>query len=302
MANSIAAALQLDLVLDSAMTAFKQTLMPLALIATAFYDEPLQGTNKIQVPYYPIETAASKDFNGSYVFDKGTDTQAKEVTVDKRKYQPLSYTSEELRRQPRFDPEKLGALKGAKLAEDVMADILSVVTNANYGAAIFTGAAADYDVDDVIDHEATLTAAKWPKLGRGCIIGPTYIGGLKKDMNANGGAATFSRDSNGSAVNFPSMHGFSWAESNIIPANGENLVGMYVFNSAILAGFNPIEPAPEVMANLVAYEVYTDDETGISIEYRAWGDPDSDTAKRTIEVNYGFAKGETAALKRLVSA
>jgi len=171
MANTIAAGLKLDLILDSAMTAFKQTLMPLAMIATAFYDMPLEGTNKALVAYYPIETAASKDFNGSYVCDKSTDTQTKEVTVNKRKYQPLSYTSEELRRQPRFDPEKLGALKGAKLAEDIMTDIFSVVTAANYGAAAFTGAAGDFDVDDVIDLEATLTAAKgwlwqqrWPYL------------------------------------------------------------------------------------------------------------------------------------------
>lgn len=302
MANTIAAGLKLDLILDSAMTAFKQTLMPLALIATAFYDMPLEGTNKALVPYYPLETATSKDFAGSYVFDKSTDTQTKEVTVNKRKYQPLSYTSEELRRQPKFDPEKLGALKGAKLAEDIMSDILSVVTIANFGANAFTGAAGDFDVDDVIDLEATLTAAKWPKVGRGIIIGPTYIAGLKKDMNANGGMATFNRDSNGNAENFPSLSGFSFADSNIIPTNGEALVGMAVFNSAILAGFAPIEPTPEVSAQLSAYEAYTDAETGITLEYRAWGDADTDTSKRTIECNYGYKEGETAALKRLASA
>lgn len=302
MANTVAAALKLDLMLDAAMTAFKQTLLPLAMIATAFYDMPLEGTDKAQVTYYPIETAASKDFAGTYVFDKGTDTQAKEITINKRKYQPLAYTSEELRRQPKFDPEKLGALKGAKLAEDVLTDIFSIVTLANYGAAIFTGAASDLDVDDVIDMEATLTAAKWPRNGRGIIVGPTYIAGLKKDMNSSGGFATFNRDSNGDAVNFPSLSGFSFADTNIIPANAENLVGMAVFNSGILAGFAPIEPAPEVMDKLTAYETYTDEETGLTIEYRSWGDPDTDTAKREIECNYGYAVGEAAALKRFVSA
>lgn len=302
MANSIAAGLQLDLILDSALTAFKQTLMPLAMIATAFYDVPLDGTDKANVAYYPIETAASKDFNGSYVFDKSTDTQVKQVTVNKRKYQPLSYTSEELRRQPRFDPEKLGALKGAKLAEDVLVDVLSVVTAANFGAAIFTGIASTLDVDDTIDMQATLTTAKWPKQGRGLIINPSYLGELKKDMNSGGGMATFERDSNGDNVTFPTLNGFSIADSNIIPSNGENLVGMAVYQSAILAAFSPIEPTAEVAANLTAYETATDPDTGITIEYRAWGDPDTDTSKRTIEVNYGFSTGEAAALKRLVSA
>lgn len=302
MANTIAAALKMDVVLDSALTAFKQTLMPLALLATAFYDVPLEGSNKIVVPYYPIETAASKDYAGSYVFDKGTDTQVKEVTVDKRKYQPLSFTSEEQRRQPKFDPEKLGALKGAKLAEDVMTDILSVVTHAHFANEAYAGAIADFDVDDTIDIEATLTIAKWPKIGRGMIVPPTLVAALKKDMNANGGLATFGRDSNGNAITFPSLNSFSFADSNIIPNNGENLFGMAVYQSAILVGFSPIAPTAEVAKNLTAYETVTDPDTGLTLEYRSWGDPDTDTTKRVIECNYGYDAGEGAALYRMVTA
>lgn len=300
--NTIDSDLQLDLVLDSAMTAFKQMLAPLALFATAFYDVPLKGTDIVEVPYYPLETAASKDFNGSYVFDKGTDTQSKSLTINERKYQPLSYTSAELRRQPKFDPEKLGALKGSKLAEDILVDILSVVTIANFGANAFTGAAADFDADDVIDLRTVCSVAKWPASGRGIVIDPTYIGGLSKDMVTNGGMATFERDALGEALTFPRMGGFSWAESNVIPANGESLVGFAVYQSAILVGFSPITPAPEVARNLSRYEVVSDPDTGISLEYREWGDPDTDTAKRTIEANYGFAPGEGAALKRIASA
>ena len=46
----------------------------------------------------------------------------------------------------------------------------------------------------------------------------------------------------------------------------------------------------------------TDPETGISIEYRKWFDADLDTMKSVMEVNYGYAVGEAAALKRIVSA
>lgn len=302
MANTIVTDLQLDLVLDAAMEAFKEILAPLALFSTAFYDLPLQGTDKVLVPYYPLETAASKDFNGTYVFDKGTNTQAKEITINKRKYQPLSFTSAELRRQPRFDPETLGRLKGMKLAEDVLVDILGVVTAANFGAAVFTGAAADFDVDDVIDIETACQEAKWPASQRGIVIKNSYLGGLKKDMNANGGLSTFGRDSNGAVQTFPSLSGFSFAGSNVIPTNGENLVGMAVYRSAILVGFSPIEPAPAVMEKLNRYETVIDPDTGITLEFREWGDADTDTEKRTIEVNYGSDKGETAALKRIVSA
>lgn len=300
-ANTIDANLKLNLILDAAMVAFTEMLTPLALFSTAFYDIPLKGTDKVEVPYYPLETAASKDFDGTYKFDVGSNTQSKEITVDRRKYQSLAWTSSELRRQPKLDPEQLGRMKGQKLAEDVLADIWGLITNANYGAAVFTGAATDFDVDDVIDIEVACNVAKWPNIGRGLILAPAYTGGLKKDMNANGGMATFARDGNGALINFPGMHSFSFANSNLIPGNAENLVGFASYMSAILIGFSPIEPAPEVMEKLSDYRVVSND-MGLSLEYRAWGDADTDTAKRTLEVNYGRSLGEVAALKRIVSA
>jgi len=302
-ANSVSGGLQTDVILDSAMQAFKQLLTPLGLFSTVFKDVVLKGTNIVDVPYYPLETAASKDFDGEYVFDLGTDTQVKPVTINKRKYQPLSYTSSELRRLGgAFDPEVLGQIKGNKLAEDILADIWSLITNANYGAAVFTGLAADFDIDDVIDIEVAVEQAKWPLDRRGLVLKPAYTGGLKKDMNANGGMATYNRDSNGALRAFPSIASFNFAASNVIPANGENLVGFAVYPSALLVAFSPIEPAPEVMMELTDYRAQSDDDIGITIEYREWGDPDSDTVKRTIECNYGYALGETAALKRIVSA
>lgn len=302
-ANSVDSDLQVDVILDSAMEAFKTLLTPLGLFSTVFKDVVLKGTNEVQVPYYPLETAASKDFEGEYIFDAGTDTQAKPVVIDKRKYQPLSYTSAELRRLGgSFDPEVLGALKGNKLAEDILADIWSLITNANYGAAVFTGAATDFDVDDVIDIEVAVENAKWPASRRGMVLKPAYTGGLKKDMNANGGMATYNRDANGSLRAFPSIASFNFAASTAVPGNGENLVGFVVYPSAILVAFSPIEPAPEVMAELTDYRIQSDDDIGITLEYREWGDPDTDTVKRTIECNYGYGLGETAALKRIVSA
>lgn len=301
-ANTIDAGLQLNVILDSALTAFKQLLAPLALFSTAFYDVALEGTDKIDVPYYPLETATSKDFTGTYIFDKGTATQKKEITINKRKYQPMSYTSAEARRQPKFDPEKLGQLKGWKLAEDVLVDILSVVTAANFGAAAFTGIASTFDGDDAIELRTKATQAKWPSQGRGIVIDPTYVGELSKDMIAGGGMATYDRDVAGDALNFPRAFGFSWAETNVIPGNGENLVGFSVFQSAIIVGFSPVEPVAEVRELLSDYQIVTDTDTGISLEYRQWGDADTDTAKRTIECNYGYAPGEAAALQRIVSA
>lgn len=300
MANVIAADLQTDLILDSALEAFAEAITPLAMFSTAFKNVPLQGTDKVVVPYYALETATSKDFNGTYLFD-GSDKSTRDVTINKRKYQSLSFTSSELARQPQFDPEVAGRLKGQKLAEDVLADIWSVITAANYSTAIFTGVASAFDVDDIIDMETALEVARWPKQGRGIVIKPSYMGELKKDMNSNGGLATFGRDSNGAVSTFPTLSGFSFAQSNLIPGNSENLVGFTCFPSAILIGFAPIKPAPAVMKQLTRYEVVSLP-MGMSLEYREWGNADNDVEKRTLEVNYGYNKGQEEALKRIVSA
>ena len=312
MSNTIATQLQRDVYAESVLTAFQKALAPLSLFSTAFRDVPLEGTNKIQVAYYPLETAASKDFAGTYVFDTDTDTQSKEVTINKRKYQPFHYTSSEVARQPKFDPEKLGMLKGEKLAEDILVDILSVVTAANYGNVDFalgnydaadklTSTFGNFDMDDIVDLETICDEHHWPQAGRGLLLKPAYLGNVKKDLAADGGIATYGINPAGDRINLPRLNSFSVAQSTVIPANAENLVGMAVYPSAIIVGFSPIPPADE-LNKIVAYQAYTDGSTGITIEYRAWADGDSDMVKQAWEVNYGFGVGEAAAIKRIVSA
>lgn len=300
--NVIAGDLQLDVILDAALTEFKNLIFPITFLSTVFRDVKLQGTDKVGVPYYPLESAASRDYDGTYVFD-GSETEILDVTINKRKYQSMAFTSADLARQPQLKPEKIGAMKGRKLAEDVLTDILSLVTNANFGAAVSTGAASAFDVNDVADIRTALDTAKWPKMGRGLILSPDYDGALFKAnpllyamYSGDGGAQLRS----GQVQPFAGFE--NYAASTIIPANGENLVGFAVYPSAILTAFSPIEPAPNTRKTMADYRVVTDPETGLTLEYRAWGDPDNDTDKAVIEVNYGRAVGEANALKRIVSA
>ena len=299
MANNIASGLKRAVILKSAMEAFKHRLVSLGLFSTVFRDVPLEGSNDIEVPYYPLETAASKDYDGSYKFDEG-DLESRKVTVNRRKYQSLTYTSEEKARQPYFDPEQLGRLKGAKLAEDVLCDILSCVTSKNFGAAAVTANADEFDADNVIDLETLCDEADWPDSMRGLIIKSSYLGNLKKNIVSAGGDGNFGFSP--IARELPDLFGFKLSRFNRIPAGDEKLAGFAVYPSAILVALSPITPAPEVHMALSAYETYTDPETGLTLEYRSWGDPDSDSAKSIIECNYGFAAGEASAIKRICAS
>lgn len=302
---ALPAGLQATEILDAAMIAFRRRILPIRLFSTAWRkaNKPLMKGEKMLVPYYPLETAASKDFDpeDGYDFtDAGPNVQTKEVILNKRKYQPLITTSAELERY-NFNLETLGTQKGEKLAADVVADILSVVTLANFGAAVFTGAASTFDADDVAAIQQVCDEAEWPEVFRSLILKPAYNTALVTDNAIQAEYAYGSTDPIREG-RIPRLNGFGVVPANGIPANAQNLVGMAVYPSAIAVGFSPITPAESVRKLLTHYEVLEDPDTGIILEYRAWGDPDSDSHKEVIECNYGYAVGETAALKRIVSA
>ena len=206
--NTIPQTLRRSLILNSAMEAFKHRLVSLGLFSTVLRNLPLEGNNEIDIPYIPLATSASKDFDGSYKFDKG-DLESRKITVNKRKYQSLTYTSEEKARQPYFDPVVLGRLKGEKLAEDVLLDILSVITTQNFGNAILTTTAANFDTDDIIDLETRLDELEWPDAPRGMILKSSYLANVKKDIKESGGISNFGFSSLG---NLPNLLGFSFSK------------------------------------------------------------------------------------------
>lgn len=300
--------LNLNAFLDAAINAFRAAVMPITIFATTFRNIQLQGTDKVDVIYYPIDTQAAKDFSYStgYVFDEDTNTAKREITINKRKYVSLAITSRDLVRMPRFNAERLGALKGENLAYQVLRDIMSIITHANFPTDGYVGSTFDSDaVIDIATKANTLTTdgrpTPWPKAGRGLVMNEIYHGLLLKD-NSFKAAYAFGTDQAIRTATLPNILGFNYADSAAVPDNGENLVGFAAYMSAILVGFSPIAPAPSVRAQMVDYRVVTDPPTQISFEYRQWGDPDFDTDKRVIECNYGYNYGEKSALLPVRSA
>jgi hypothetical protein len=162
----------------------------------------------------------------------------------------------------------------------------------------------------VLSAAATATAAgvtftlgrprtPWPETGRGLLVNPDYDGALLKDSN-------FRRDltvANQSTVNtgkLPNIYGFDYAQSAAVPTNGENLVGMVTFMSALLVATAPIPPVDD--SDIVDYRVLVHPDLGVALEYRKWFNPTLDRLEQVIESNYGYAPGERFALKRLTRA
>lgn len=301
-ANTISSDLKRAVLLQDVVRAFAKVLFPLRAFATVYSNVPLQGTDEVAVPYYALDASATTDFvvaNGYDTFG-GTATSSKKVTVDKRKYQGMSFTSSELRRQPYFNQARLAGLKGETLSKDVWLDILGLILNANYSSST-TIAAASFDSDSIAGLRTTANQAQWPQAGRSLFVDSAYDGNLLKDASIKSSAA-FGGSEAIRQGQVPQIFGFDYYQNPNIPSNGENLTGFIAFMSAILMASSPIAPAEEVRQQLSRYDLATDEETGLTIEYRAWGDPDKDTAKNVIEFNYGKITGEAAALSRIKSA
>lgn len=295
--NTIPAGLQRDVILADVMRAFKARILPVLAFATRFNNVPLEGTDKIQVPYYPLATAASRDYTSAgYVFDNTT-TQAKDVTINKRKYQGIQLASQDANRQPFLNQQQLAVMAGEKLAQDVLTDIFSVITAANFGAASITSDAVAFDTNDVLDLKNVCDVIPWPAAGRGLVLDSAFDVQLLRDSklgNQNYGTPEAIR-----AGTVPVVCGFKYYPTASLPTNSENLAGFAAFMSAVLVGFSPIKPLPEVMDQLSAYEVVTDPDTGLTLEYRRWGAALTDSVQEVIECNYGYNVGEANALKRI---
>lgn len=134
MSVTISSDLKRQAVIHNHLKALKRILTPLLAFARSHNNVPLQGTNEIVVPYISLDTTASTDWNASngYVAGDGT-VGAKKITVNKRKYQSLGTDSATQTNQPFALTDELLEQKLDTLCSDVVTDVTSAITAANFG-------------------------------------------------------------------------------------------------------------------------------------------------------------------------
>jgi hypothetical protein len=302
MSLTASASLKLDKVLEAGLKAFKRRFVSLLAFSTRFQAEELAKDKSLQVPYVGLEASASVDWNPANGYtDANFAIGNRAVPVDKRKFQALSWNSGDLLGLPQESLNWAMEQKTDKLAFDVVTDILSVVTIANYGAAIHTELASAFTPDDIVTISRALDVLNWPEVGRAAVLHQDYVGALQTDVGLKyaqnaGNDDALRRGKIGQISNIDIQKGANF------PTNAENTVGVVAMPSAVLIAAAPVTPDAEVMDQLQDFRKITDKETGLTLVYRAWGNADMDKCKRIVEFSYGYAKGDTAQLKRIQSA
>lgn len=297
MANTVPANLVGRVVSDLFFQSFHDTLFPITGFATDFGGEIPQGNKSISVPVYGGGTVG--DFAGDYTANADSTIGEVDVTINKHKIATVHLTDTEAANSKAANIRNMAISKGQALALAVLQDILSVVLNANYPRKV-TKSAATFTSDTVTDIKDQCDIGKMPKAGRILLLADGHYNALLKDTsikNANHYGSEIAIQSG----YIPNLVGFRTFQTGVIPANGENLVGMAAVSSAVAVAMRYLMPqAPEAY---ISTQRIQHPESGIVLGVREFAKPESGKRYLTFECNYGYAVGgEDDALVRLVSA
>ena len=314
---TVGANLQRTVIMSEAMRAFRRRLVAFDYFCHKYQNVPLEGSDTVTVPYYPLYTATSLRFttaNGYQTQPTNQQAQDRQITVGgvggntkiagvDRAYQPLQFSSYLLRRQPWVDIAKLTVMSVEQLALDIWLDIINAnVVKANFGNAVWTGAPSGFDETSVAALQGVANKKDWPEAMRNLVILTDYYTNLASSPYVkaflNIGDTGVIREGK-----IGGLYGFADTIGNPrVPTTSDgNLVGWISYPSAVLIATANILPAPGVLYKMQAFEVITDDQIGLSFTYRYWGNESLDLDNEIVECSYGSQYGELAALGRIVS-
>lgn len=296
MANTLDSGLNGTLISQAGLDAFVGAFAPMQAFTTDFDPAPASKSDTIQVPYVPAASAAA-DFAGTYTRQDST-LNKRTITLNKHKFVSWYLSDVAIAKSPAVALERFGMQKGYQLAKAVFQDILSAVTNANFGAAAHTGVAANFDFADVIDIKQACDAADMPEAPRSLVLGSSYYNALLKDSVIKDASALGATANQTGSL--PNLSGFVTYRSSLVPANAENLVGFAGYPSAIVTAMRYLQPTGRSQDGV--YRPVADENTGITLGYREFYDNDKGEVVAILEAFYGYAVGEASALKRIVSA
>jgi hypothetical protein len=282
---------------NAVLESFTAAIQSLTSFASDFSAAAAQRGSAVRVLYIPSQGAGAIDFAGSYAAGN-TSANGVDVIINKHKFISWGLNDVEYAVNNLIRIEQFGKQFGYLLAKSVLQDIWSVITNANYGAAIFTGAASTFDVNDLITIKTAIDNLYWPEFDRLGVFTPAYYNGI---LGVEGARLAYAIGSTLPAQQgkLTEIVGFNLNQSALVPANGENLVGFVARPDAMAVACRYLEPQP---GNTYLSAFSLTNVAGFTLGFRDYYNNDSGQRTQAIEANYGYTIVNNSALKRLTSA
>jgi len=286
---------------DTALDTIKDQLIPYS--AMAFEVKTAEGVvsgDTVQVPFITkgADATAYHKINNNYETDNGEAHSFKPITINKHYLKTAELTPAQWLRLSDDSLQKIWTELARGNASAMSKDMMALILAATYGAPCFTGVASTFDADDLVDCRRALVDATGQETGLIAVLGGTYYDGILKDAQVNGVGA-FGTDGPARNALLPNTRGFdSIISSNIIPGNAENLVGFVTTGQGIVGAQVVETPA---LPDDVMFTTSTDPYTGFTLGFRAHQSRVTGNYFMSAECWGGFAAGNTASLKRLIS-
>jgi hypothetical protein len=284
---------------QSFLESFRAALQPLKAFSTDFSAEFLERGKTVNVPVIGENLPKSSDFEGSYSKNADRTVNSIAVSCDRHKVRSFHLTDIESAESSFIRLERLANSEAKQMAQDVLQDIFSVVTQANYGAAALEEtAASDFDADSVLGVRAACAQAKMPTTERSLILDDAYYTALLGDQRVSHSYLTQMSQPALMEARIPRIYGFDIYDTIVLPENDEKLVGFAAHPAGLAVAMRYLAPLrPE--AYLESGPI-TDPETGITFGYRRFYDTDSGKEIVAFECLYGFKPAIKNGIKRIV--
>jgi hypothetical protein len=284
-------------VAQRALMPFTANLLPVTAFSTDFSPLPADKLDTVRVPLVGAPSTSS-DFTGDYSANADSTVTVVPVTLNRHKYKTVHVTAKESAETAMGVLETLVEAAAQQLAQDVLVDIFSCITAANFGAPGITALAATaFDYKKVLSLREACGNAKMPPNPRSLVLDSGYYTNMLADDIV---AKSFNLNLNAPAVTegmVKRLAGFNLHETTLIPSDhAEKLVGFAAHSSAVAVAMRYLQPVADYQES----GAVTDPSTGMTFGYLRFTDTRANKIFVTLECLYGFAPAKTEALKRIV--
>ena len=283
---------------QNALLPWMETLLPLSAFSTNFSPDAADKLDTVKVPVIGAPSASS-DYAGDYTANADSEASSVAVTLDRHKYKTVHLTAKEAATTSIPLLEKLVTTAAQQLAIDVMSDIFTSISAANFGTpAIPAISAEDFGYKTIIKIREACAAAKMPQDSRALVLDNSYFSALLADDIVAKSFITPLAQQGVVEAKVNRIAGFNVFETGCVPDNGENLVGFAAHPSSLAIAMRYLTP----IANYDEAGAVTDPVTGLTFGYLRYTDTKSNKVYITLEALYGFKVVRPAGLQRIVSA
>ncbi len=284
-------------VAQRALQPFMANLLPVSAFSTDFSPLPADKLDTVRVPLVGAPSESS-DFAGDYSANADSTVTVVPVVLNRHKYKTVHVTARESAETALNVLETLVEAAAQQLAQDVLLDIFTEITAANFGSpGISALAASNFDYKKVLGLREACGNAKMPPNPRALVLDAGYYTNLLADDVV---AKSFNLNLNAPAVTegmVKRIAGFALHETTILPPDhAEKLVGFATHSSAMAVAMRYLQP----VADYQQAGAVTDPQTGMTFGYLRFTDTRANKVFVTLECLYGFVAAKTDALKRIV--